>query len=203
MTLPQQIAARAKSIIGSVVQTDYQHVSHIDAAAGIYDCDCNGFVGYVLQQVAPAQYAKITPEPTQKRPRAFVYYGYFAAHTPQSAGGWHRIDFLKDALPGDIIAWRFPTIEVDENTGHVVVVAEAPIKDKAGTYSVKVYDSAAEPHFDDTRGKGAGQFPTGVGSGVIKFIVDAEGRPIAFLFAPPATAEFSYVQIAIGRVEPL
>jgi hypothetical protein len=68
---------------------------------------------------------------------------------------------------------------------------------------VKVYDSAAEPHFDDTRGNGAGQFPTGVGSGVIKLIVDAEGRPTAFLFAPPATAEFTYVQIAIGRVEPL
>jgi hypothetical protein len=42
-----------------------------------------------------------------------------------------------------------------------------------------------------------------VGSGVIKLIVDAEGRPTAFLFAPPATAEFTYVQIAIGRVEPL
>jgi hypothetical protein len=32
--------------------------------------------------------------------------------------------------------------------------------------------------------------------------VDGEGRPIAYLFAPPADAEYSYRPIAIGRVEP-
>jgi len=153
----------------------------------------------------------IPKEPDQLRPRAFKYYGFFAALTPGSTGGWHRINFLRDARPGDVIAWRFPTIERDENTGHVLFVAERPTVDALGIYSVRVYDSAAEPHFDDTRGSGAGRFPTGVGSGSIKFNVDGSikfnvdgvGRPTAFLFAPPASAEFTFLQIAIGRVEPL
>ncbi len=73
--------------------------------------------------------------------------------------------------------------------------------DDSGIFSIRVYDSAAEPHFDDTRGSSAGQFPTGVGSGVIKFNVDGAGRPTAFLFAPSASVEFTYLQIAIGRAE--
>jgi hypothetical protein len=80
-------------------------------------------------------------------------------------------------------------------------VAAPPTIDASGIYSIRVYDSAAEPHFEDTRGSGAGQFRTGVGSGIIQFDVDGDGdgRPTAFLFAPPASAEFTFLQIAIGR----
>jgi hypothetical protein len=199
MTLPQKIASKAECIVNSLVQTDYQHIEHIDPAAGIYDCDCNGFVGFVLDTVAPAHYHMIPKEKNQRRPRAFKYFGFFASLTPESMGGWQRIDFLRDTRPGDIIAWRFPTIERDLNTGHVLFVAAPPTIDASSVYSIRVYDSAAEPHFDDTRGSGAGQFPTGVGSGIIKFNVDGAGRPTAFLFAPPASAEFTFLEIAIGR----
>jgi hypothetical protein len=125
---------------------------------------------------------------------------FFASLTSESTGDWQRIDFLGDTRPGDVIAWRAPTIERDENTGHVLFVA-APTTtiDASGIYSIRVYDSADKPHFDDTRGSGAGEFPTGVGSGIIKFNVDGAGRPTAFLFAPPASAEFTFLQIAIGR----
>jgi hypothetical protein len=201
MTLAQQIADKALATVAAVVQTDYQHVDDIDIAAGRYDCDCNGFVAFVLQQVAPDHYALLPQEPTQTRPRAFEYYDYFAALTPDSTGDWRRIDLLADARPGDVLAWRFPTIEADENTGHVVIVAATPEADASGIVSVRVCDSADTPHFDDSRGSGAGQFPTGVGSGVIRFIVDAAGRPIAYLFAPPDTAEYEYRPIAIGRAE--
>jgi GH18 family chitinase len=192
----------AESIVNTLKQTDYQHVEHIEPALGVYDCDCNGFVGFVLETFAPANYKLVPKEKTQPRPRAFKYFEFFASLTPQSTGGWRRIDSLKRARRGDIIAWRFPTIETDENTGHVLIVAGRPTADASGTYSVLVCDSAATPHFDDTRGTGAGQFPTGVGRGVIHFKVDGEHRPIAFQFAPPPTAEFEYLQIAIGRVEP-
>lgn len=47
--LPQQLAARAESIVDTLKQTDYQHHDNIDIAKGIYDCDCNGFVGFVLR----------------------------------------------------------------------------------------------------------------------------------------------------------
>ena len=143
----------------------------------------------------------IPKETTQPRARAFEYYVFLSALTPVSPGGWHRIDFLRDARPGDIITWRFPTVEKGHDTGHVVFAAETPTEDASGIFSVRVYDSAAEPHFDDTRGTGEGQFATGVGSGFIKFKVDDAGRPIAFQFAP--SEKFTTLPIAIGRVEPL
>jgi hypothetical protein len=202
-SVPDQLASQAESIVNNLKQTDYQHDENIDVAQGIYDCDCNGFVGFVLENVAPAHYAMIPIEAGQTRPRAFKYYGFFASLTPESTGGWVRIDALQDAQWGDIIAWRFPTIEQDENTGHVFFVAEPPAVDDSGVFAVRVYDSAAEPHFDDTRGTGPGRFPTGVGSGYINLVVDGAGRPTAYQFAPPITAEFDYVQMAIGRARPL
>ena len=200
---PAQIASQAQYIVDTLQQTDYQHHDNIDVDKGIYDCDCNGFVGFVLKNAAPAHFALVPKEETQSRPRAFKYYGFFASLTPESSGGWHRIDFLKDARRGDVIAWRFPRIEKDANTGHVVFVAETATVDESGVFWVRVYDSAAKPHFDDTRGTKQGQFPTGVGSGVINFKVDGAGRPTAYQFSPPTTADFDYVQIAIGRAEPL
>jgi hypothetical protein len=126
MTLPRQIVSEAESIANSLVQTDYQHSEHIDPAAGIYDCNCNGFVRFVLDIVAPAHYHTIPKEEDKERPRAFKYFGFFASLAPEATGGWQRIDFLGDTRPGDVIAWRFPTIERDENTGHVLFVAAPP-----------------------------------------------------------------------------
>jgi hypothetical protein len=44
---------------------------------------------------------------------------------------------------------------------------------------------------------------TGVGSGFLNFRLDGLGRPIAYLFAPPSTAQYSYRPIAIGRAKPI
>jgi hypothetical protein len=127
--------------------------------------------------------------------------------TPESSGGWRRVDRLKHARRGDVMAWRFPTIEPDINTGHVMILAEAPTLDVSGEfYVVRVYDSAAEAHFDDTRkpnGQPSPKGATGAGSGFINLKVDGDGRPIAYLFAPPADAEYSYRPIAIGRAQPI
>jgi kumamolisin len=202
LSLSDQAASQAEFIVQNFQQSDYQFTEHIDVDRGIYDCDCNGFAGFVLERAAPDHYAMIPKEPNQFRPRAFKYYEFFSSLTPESAGGWHRIDFLRDARRGDVIAWRFPEIEKDHNTGHVLFVTEAPIADDdSGIFSVRVYDSAAQPHFDDTRGNGDGEFKTGVGSGFIKFQVDDAGRPTAFQFAP--SEGFRAFPIAIGRLEPL
>jgi hypothetical protein len=211
MTLPQDIAAMAESIVNTLTQTDYQHIDNIDPSTGVYDCDCNGFAAFILRAVALQNFEEI-PIDTQvgsveSRPRAFEYYDFFASLTPQSTGGWSRVDLLTDAARGDIMAWRSPTIKAHVDTGHVVILAETPMLDASGAfYVVRVYDSAAEAHFDDTREPGGQSSPTGttgVGSGFINLKVDGEGRPIAYLFAPPVDAEYSYRPIAIGRVEPL
>jgi len=201
LSLSEQAASQAELIVTNIQPTDYQHTLSIDVDRGIYDCDCNGFVSFVLERAAPDHYAMIPKEATQLRPRAFEYYEFFNSLTPESTGGWHRIDFLRDARRGDVIAWRFPTIEKHHDTGHVLFAVEAPSEDGSGVFSLPVYDSAAEPHFNDTRGGGTGQFPTGVGLGAIKFKVDAAGHPIAFQFAP--SDNFESLPIAIGRLEPL
>jgi hypothetical protein len=90
-----------------------------------------------------------------------------------------------------------------QHTDHldVLFAAETPVVDDSGNFSVRVYDSAAEPHFDDTRGDGESKFESGVGSGFINFLVDDLGRPTAFQFVP--SDGFETLPIAIGRVEPV
>jgi hypothetical protein len=87
LPLPQQIAAQAELIVNNLEQTDYQYTEQIDVDQGIYDCDCNGFVGLVLQRTAPDHYALVPKETDQPRPRAFEYYDFFNSLTPQSRRG--------------------------------------------------------------------------------------------------------------------
>jgi hypothetical protein len=201
LSLLEQVAWQAEFIVNNLRQTDYQHIEHIDVDRGVYDCDCNGFVGFVLERAAPGHYALIPKETDQLRPRAFKYYEFFTSLTQHPVSGWRRVDFLRNVRRGDIIAWRFPHLEKDHNTGHVLLAAETPTVDDSGIFAVRVYDSAAQPHFDDTRGNDEGEFATGVGSGFIKFKVDDTGRPTAFQFAP--SDHFKTLPIAIGRIEPL
>jgi hypothetical protein len=192
------MASQAEFIVANLQQTDYQHIEEIDVDRGVYKCDCNGFVSFVMERAAPDHYAMIPKETNQLRPRAFEYYVFFSSLTPRSTGGWHRIDFLQDARRGDMIAWRFPQIEKGHDTGHVLFVADSPTVDTEGIFTVACYDSSAQPHFDDTRGNGKGEFETGVGAGLIKFKVDNTGRPTAFQFAP--SDGFKTLPIAIGRL---
>jgi hypothetical protein len=203
VALTEDIAAFAENIVNTLTQTDYQHKDKIDPASGVYDCDCNGFVAHVLKSVAPPNLAAIPidteqPGPKETRPRAFEYYDFFASLTSKSTGGWSRINLLSDAGRGDVMAWRHATLKKGHNTGHVVILAETPRLDASGDFFVvRVYDSTEEAHFEDTRPSPKGK--TGVGSGFIHFKVDGAGHPIAYLFAPPLTAQFDYLPIAIGR----
>jgi hypothetical protein len=201
LSLSEQVASQAEFIVNNLRQTDYQHIEKIDVDRGVYNCDCNGFVSFVLERASPDHYGIIPKETDQLRPRAFEYYVFFSELNPDSTGGWHKIDFLRDARRGDLIAWRFPQVEKGHDTGHILLVADTPIGDAEGSFTVQVYDSAAQPHFNDTRGGGEGQFETGVGAGSIKFQVDDMGRPTAFQFSP--LDELKNLPIAIGRLEPL
>src|SRR5271170_6597299 len=82
--LPEQLASKAENIVNTLKQTDYQFQEKIDTSLGIYDCDCNGFVGFVLEAVAPEHFKMVPKETTQLRPRAFKYFEFFASRTPES-----------------------------------------------------------------------------------------------------------------------
>jgi hypothetical protein len=198
--LSGQFAAQAEFIVNNLVQTDYQHDENINVAEGVYDLDCNGFVGFVVESLAPKHYGLIPKESDQPRPRAFEYYVFFTSLTLPATGGWRRIDSLQDARRGDILAWRFREILPGQDTGHVLFLAQTPRPLNSGVLAVRVYDSADSPHFDDTRGNEPGQFPNGVGSGLINFEADDQGAPTAFQFGP--SEPFKSFPIAIGRAEP-
>jgi hypothetical protein len=200
-TLPEQVASQAQFLVNNLQHTDYTFIENIEVDRGIYDCDCNGFVGFVLERAAPDQYLMVPKELDQPRPRAFMYYDFFSSLSPEATSGWRQIDLLRHARRGDVIAWRVLQIEAGQNTGHVFFVAEPPAMVAFGTFAVRVYDSSDVLHFSDTRGNGPGQFPTGVGSGFINFTVDDSGLPTAFQFGP--ADPFIALPIAIARLEPL
>jgi len=198
-----RVAAKAEGIFNDVKETRYEHKSHIVVSTGTYDVDCNGFVGYVLEQVAPEHLCEIPKEEHQLRPRAFKYYNFFADLPNGGAGGWRGIHRLADARRGDVLAWRLEVHpERHQDTGHVVIVAAEPWDDGDGVWAVRVYDSSRDPHFDDSRRQGGDSPDAGVGTGTIRFRVDDQGKPIEFLFGP-ASPTFLTHPIAIGRLEPL
>ena len=101
MTLTGQMAEQAESIVNTLTQTDYQHSDNIVPAAGIYECDCNGFVGYVLSIVAPRHAALIAPETNPTHPLPYEYFDIFTSRTPDSSGGWRSIDLLTASRAGE------------------------------------------------------------------------------------------------------
>jgi hypothetical protein len=199
LSLADQVAGQAEFIVNNLKQTDYQYTENIDVGSGVYDCDCSQFANFVLSQTAPDHYATLVAAAAEPVPRAFNYYDFFSSLPPEAGNGWEQVTVLADAARGDLISWQLP-LEAHHDTGHVVFVAGAPAADNQGYLAVRVYDSASMPHFEDTRGDGPAQWPSGVGSGFINFQVDDAGKPIAFQFSPPLSSEFISRPIAIGRL---
>jgi hypothetical protein len=202
LSLRGQAASQAEFIVCNLSQTNYTVVEHIDVDRGRYDCDCFAFVGFVMERSAPAHYHMIPKkEEGQPRHRTAEYYEFFSSLSPESAGGWRRIDLLRDARRGDVIAWQPPKARKARGAGHVLFVARAPETGRPGTFLVRVYDSASQPHFRDTRAEAKEQPGNGVGAGMIRFRVDELGGPAAVQLAPGT--EFESLPIVIGRIEPL
>ena len=191
------LAVEAERIVKDVRHTHYQHNAVINPKAGTIDCDCSGFVSYVLEVVAPEHLALVPREADQRHPLAFEFFDYLAGQ-PQ---GWKRVQSMANVRRGDVLAWRVATIKPGKDTGHVFVAAEAPTFDAAaGAWNVLAIDSAAAPHFDDSR-ESAGEFHSGVGTGVVRIFANDEGAPVKFQFGPDAKPQAT--SIVVARLEPL
>ena len=194
--LRQQVADEAIRILENTRQTNYQHNLVIDEATGTYDVDCSGFVSYILGRVAPKHLSFVPMQNGETRLLAQDYYNLFSSLPNETANGWRQILYLRDARPGDLIAWALAP--PNEDTGHVFVVAADSVALDANTMAVNAYDASDILHYDDSRGPGK-QFQTGAGSGTFHIQVDEAGRPVAFQFGPgdPVVPN----SIAIGRIE--
>ena len=157
--------------------------------------DCSGFVDYLLKEIAPTQFAALRIEPGHNRPRAAMYFDLFNRLNKSPSPGWEAIQKLGDAQRGDIIAWELAASTQEHgDTGHVVIVAAAPVQQTNHRYRVKVYDSSVIHHDDDSRPDGT----TGLGGGVITFSVGPGGQPVGFQFN--SRARFHEEPIALGRL---
>lgn len=193
----QQVAAEAEAVLRAARHTVYQHDTYVDVATRTYDMDCSGYVGYVLEQIAPRHYDTIPA--AGGRPLAFEFYERFSRLAADGADGWSSVDSLLDARRGDIVAWRSELLEPDFNTGHVFVVVYDPERLPNGVVAVRAYDSSNILHHNDTRARVGSTPATGLGVGTIHFRYTEAGTEFQFgrrdIFRP--------CDLAIGRLEPL
>jgi hypothetical protein len=148
----------------------------------------------------PRHLQQIPVDDKAGRPLARDYYEFFVARSVEAEQGWQQIFGLRNVGRGDLIGWLLPETPHGD-TGHVFVVQGMPLPNPDGTFRVSVIDASDVKHFEDSRGAGPGQFPTGVGSGFIHFKVAGEDNPTAFQFN--ATDAFVTAPIAICRIQPL
>jgi hypothetical protein len=168
--------------------------------------DCSGFLNFLLER----SYA-LTPDDFEKwlgkrRPLAVEY---FEAISQQQ--NFRRIQNIKDVRPDDIIAVRYPP-GTNENTGHIMLVAEAPVHRKStkpevdGTdqWEVSIIDSSESGHGKtDTRHKPDATFWQGVGQGVLRLYTKPSGEIVGYTWSTLSGLEHfysTYRQLFIGRL---
>jgi hypothetical protein len=191
----QTLADVAEEAVRSAKESHYQHKTHVDQAAGIFDLDCSGFVDYLLKRIAPRQYTELPIEPGHVRPRAVAYYEFLATLPKKPTPGWEPVHRFSDLRPGDLIAWKKELTAAETgDTGHVMIVAEVPALTAKGRYRATVFDSTKTPHDDDTRPAGG----DGIGRGDLFFYVDTEDRPVAFQFS--SQRKVHDAPISMGRI---
>jgi hypothetical protein len=191
-----RVHAEACRILAEMKDSRYSHKTRVDEDEGSYEFDCSGFVAVVLKAAAPRSLAAVPHAPRRSRPLAFEFHDAFAAAPAEEKGakGWRRIERVADARPGDLLAWRREEIKPGEDTGHVMVLDAAPVREEDGSFRVVVIDSTGKPHGDDTRKDGA----SGVGRGTIWLTVDEAGRPSGFRWRARDGA-LNRRPLAIGR----
>ncbi|MFH0815336.1 MAG: hypothetical protein V1934_00760 [Methanobacteriota archaeon] len=197
-----RVANRAEYVVHMQQLTVYWHHTIIQEEDFAYIADCSGFVDFVLNRELPGHYAQIAfDQNNESRPLAQDYYDYFASlGAGNSTAAWSRVAEMKDARPGDIIAYKHDPPS-EGSTGHVMIIDSTPQpSDTPGQYWVWVIDSALSGHGDDTRDTDDDnvRFTDGIGRGKMWFGVDGEGGPSYYRWSA-VDGETHAVPLAIGR----
>lgn len=193
--LNERIVVQAKQMLDAFPKSSYSHTTRIDPQQGVCEVDCSGYVAAVLSAISP-QHVAVIPlrKAGRKRPLAEDFYLAFAAAGEGRLPGWKAISGVQDARPGDVIAWWKEEHKKGENTGHVMIIAEPPVRVQPGQWRIRILDSTATPHGSDTRPKGA----TGLGSGLIWLDTDSAGRIQGYRWKS-STGTLRENPVAIGR----
>ena len=175
--------------------TRYQHTTSVDESGGSYFYDCSGLLDYALGRVRPAN---LKPIPhTNARPLAADIEGYLHRGLTGAIDAWQALARVDALGPGDVVAWQATEDSTTGDTGHVMVVLQAPTRNsaRAAEWLVRVADSTLSPHALDSRRPGT----TGLGTGTIGLVVDQNGAPTAFYWRGGVSPQAKPTQIALGR----
>lgn len=192
-----------ESIIDNITHTRYQHDPQThDLEKGIFFTNCSGFANFILKYNFPEVLESLDVESTwywsgTPKPRAAAYHKAFIDSeltTTKAASFWQKIPKLKDAKPGDFIAYRENSFDENSNSGHVMIVAGYPYYLGHNTFVLEVIDASKYRHSYDSRAK------NGIGKGAIKFYVDEFEQPIALGWTLNSLKRIER-KIAIGRLK--
>jgi hypothetical protein len=175
--------------------TRYQHTTAVDESHGSYSYDCSGLLDYAIGRVRAAD---LKPIPHAKaRPLAADIEGYLHRGLTDPIEGWQALARVDVLSPGDVVAWQATEDSTTGDTGHVMVVLEAPALNpvRADEWLVRVADSTLSPHALDSRHPGT----TGLGAGTIGLLVDERGAPTAFYWRGGVSQQAKPTRIALGR----
>ena len=164
----------AYRMFSNMKSTEYVHPPYtVDDALGIYKFDCLGFADHVLMNADPAAYREIGRGVNASIESYSGYFSKLDTRTPNTVG-WTKVAHPVDLQPGDICLWLKPTTL---DTGHMWIIAGTPKFNpkRADEMLVRIFDSSVA-HSDDSRT--GSEYKTGLGSGILGMMVDADGNPI-------------------------
>jgi hypothetical protein len=206
----------AKTLVGEIQpdKTGYRHKNGFVKWKGYSGADdfesrtdCSGFVTALLEQAYCLTPGYFEEWLGKRRPHAKDYH-----EAIMSQNGFRTVSLITEVEPGDFIAVRYP--DGTGNTGHIMIVAEAPKSRKAtkpvinglDQWEVAVIDSSISGHGKtDTRYRKDGTFGSGAGRGILRLYTDRNGYVAGYTWSTFGNSEY-YDQtarsIAIGRLDP-
>lgn len=192
----RKVLALQASVRASLTYTAYRHRTIIDRREGVYVWDCSAMVAWFLRRVAPKARAALH----KGRPVARDFYRQIArAPMQRPRDGWQRLAHIEDVRPGDMFAWIRPPGFPSRNTGHTGFALEParPVPELPGAYTLRILDATSLPHQDDTRDpEGDG----GIGEGTILFVVNEDGRGVAYGWFGRRSRGVIATDIVFGRL---
>jgi hypothetical protein len=171
--------------------------------------DCSGFIDHLLMHDDGLAADDFKRWLGTRRPTADRYHDAIV-----EGRGFSRLESMSELRPGDLIAIKYLTRH--DNTGHIMLVVEAPQRMNAappyvdGTtqWSVPVIDSSESGHgVTDTRHKRGedGRDHEGLGRGVFRIYTNAQGQVSGFAWSAMKASHFVAPEdehLVLGRFVP-
>lgn len=194
-TTGERVVSFVHEVVGSLRYTRYAYGAGVfDSKYGVYKLDCSHYVDNILHRVDPIAYASLEAGTGAQMPNSENYYDFFTRLSDHLRYDWDKVDNAKELQPGDVLVFRFKNPYGMQEGGHVMLVMDKPVIDNDALL-VRVTDSAAAGHSDDTRAA----HNSGVGIGTLLLKVDSyTGQPSAYAWEFNSPWKSS-VDIAMAR----